>query len=150
MKQYFTKISIILLALLVLITSTGFKVYEHYCYSCNIKQFSLTNDFEKTCKIETNEVFETEEPCCKKIIKKFTKQTNIINNICCFYDSKSLKLNSKFVFSEFKLSFISVFILQNYLYKNIYSFNKIFQNLWNIPKIISSITVLLKICKLVI
>lgn len=119
MKNVVRKISTFVMATLLLVTTSSFSVYKHFCDD-NLVEVSRYTQTDKCCDVEiknkpTSTLNFSEKDCC-------TSETNIIPQLT-FKNSKPLKINKSHL--VFITSFYYVFInkLEDFNVKTNYNNN---------------------------
>jgi hypothetical protein len=107
MKQLFRKISAIIMAFVVLLSTMSFTVSEHYCGHTLVdialfsKAESCGMELQKTASIDGN--FINKDNCCKDNIKEFKGQ-NELNT-----DFSTLNFEQQVFVASFTYSYLNLF-----------------------------------------
>ncbi len=131
--KYITGIFSLALALIVVFSTSGFKLYTHHCSSSQIQNVSIIipaeacghaeqAEKEQGCCVPINEV--VDDACCKQVAPK-SEDDN-----CCSDKEQYLKLDTKTLVNHttpiLKVnetnSFVALFIINNLLSNNASSF----------------------------
>ncbi len=126
MKNFFTKILSILLAVNIVLSGNGIKLYQHYCATCNILEISIIKELnEHFCKI--NKKCNSINECCdnsnrykSETSENEIKNTDIVENRCCSYETRILKLDVKYLISLNKIFFTDVLLIPNIIFYNFF------------------------------
>ena len=132
MKQFFKKISAILMAFVVLFSTMSFTISEHYCGN-DLVDSALFSKAE-SCGMEMQKTTPTDdcsfdkEDCCNDVVKQFEGQTNLKT------DLSNLTFEQQVFVTAFIYSYVNLF---EGLDKNIVPFKN-----YSPPLIVTDIQVL--------
>ena len=99
MFKLLKKILVLFIAILVVLTTGGFKVYSHQCDCCHTTELSLT-DFDECCDLEEGiAVCETDAPagtCCPDNNHVANEHHSCEADHCCQIESDFYKLDNAY------------------------------------------------------